>query len=770
MVNHTELIPLDTLMEPALTKNSIIVLKQRYLKKDLETREPIETPKQMFWRVAMNIAQADRLYDPNANHLELAKKFYEMMVRLDFLPNSPTLMNAGRELQQLSACFVLPVEDDLGAIFDAVKRAALIHQSGGGTGFAFSRLRPNQDPIITVPGVASGPVSFMSVFNRATEVIKQGGTRRGANMGILKIDHPDVIEFIKCKSDTDMFNNFNISVAITDKFMKAVETAEDFELINPRNNKAVKKINARETFDLIVDKAWSNGEPGVVFLDVINKSNPTPEVGEIESTNPCGEQPLLPYESCNLGSINLSKFVSGAQIDWNRLKEIVHLAVNFLDNVIDMNKYPLPEVDKTTKSNRKIGLGVMGWADLLIQLKIPYTSEEAIVLAEKVMAFIDNEAKIASIDLATIRGAFPNFEKSIYRTGPKIRNSTRTTIAPTGTIGVIAGASQGVEPLFAVAYTRHVKESLGSDLVEINSYFEKALKEKGLYNKELINKIIKVNSIQEIEELPQDLRRIFVTAHDVTPEQHIRMQAAFQKHTDNAVSKTVNFPNSATREDVKKVYLLAYQLGCKGATVYRDGSREIQILSTKKEKPGTQTKILPEQNLVLATPRERPEVVAGTTYKIKTGYGNLYVTINSDEEGKPFEVFATTGKTGGVLAAKSEAICRLASLSLRSGIDVNEIVEQLKGIRGPMPHWSKKGIVLSIPDAISKILADHINKGQTDLTDFNGKDQAKPNERSKRPESIADLGILPECPDCKNILTFSEGCAVCQFCGFSRCN
>ena len=768
MVNHTETIPLESLMEPVLTKNSLTVLRQRYLKKDLESRNPIETPKQMFWRVAQNIAQADRLYDPNANYLELAKKFYNMMVKLDFLPNSPTLMNAGRELQQLSACFVLPVEDDLAAIFDAVKRAALIHQSGGGTGFAFSRLRPSQDPIFTVPGVASGPVSFMSVFNRATEVIKQGGTRRGANMGILRIDHPDILEFIKCKSDTDTFNNFNISVAVTDKFMKAVETGEDFELVNPRNNKVIKKINARETFDLIVDKAWSNGEPGIVFLDVINKLNPTPEIGAIESTNPCGEQPLLPYESCNLGSINLSKFVRDGQIDYGRLKDTVHLAVHFLDNVVDMNKYPLPEVERMTKSNRKIGLGIMGWADLLIQLKIPYTSDEAIALGEKIMAFIDNESKIASIDLATIRGPFPNFEKSIYRAGPKIRNATRTTIAPTGTIGVIAGASQGVEPLFAVAYTRHVKESLGADLVEINPYFEKTLKENGLYTKELVSKIVKVNSIQEIKELPQDMRRIFVTAHDVTPEQHIKMQAAFQKHTDNAVSKTVNFPNSATCEDVRKVYLLAYQLGCKGVTVYRDGSREVQVLSTKKDKTDTQTKIAPEQK-VLATPRERPEIVVGTTYKIKTGYGNLYVTINVDKEGRPFEVFATTGKTGGVLAAKSEAICRLTSLALRSGIDADAIIEQLKGIRGPMPHWSKKGIVLSIPDAISKILADHINKGQTALTEFNGKDQIKMNGHNKQ-ESIADTGMLPECPDCKNILQFSEGCAVCQFCGYSRCN
>jgi len=397
MANHTETIPLETLMDPILTKNSITVLEKRYLKKDLESRKPIENPKQMFWRVAQNIAQADRLYDPDANSLELAKKFYEMMVKLEFLPNSPTLMNAGRELQQLSACFVLPVEDDLAAIFDAVKRAALIHQSGGGTGFSFSRLRPNQDPILTVPGVASGPVSFMSVFNRATEVIKQGGTRRGANMGILRIDHPDSIEFIKCKSETTKFNNFNISIAITDKFMKAVETGEDFELVNPRNNKVVKKINARETFDLIVDKAWSNGEPGMVFLDVINKVNPTPEIGEIESTNPCGEQPLLPYESCNLGSINLSKFVKDRRIEWDRLKETIHLATHFLDNVVDMNKFPLPEIEKMTNANRKIGLGVMGWADMLIQLNISYNSEEAFSLGEKVMSFIANESKLADL-------------------------------------------------------------------------------------------------------------------------------------------------------------------------------------------------------------------------------------------------------------------------------------------------------------------------------------------------------------------------------------
>ncbi|MBD3263031.1 vitamin B12-dependent ribonucleotide reductase [Candidatus Woesearchaeota archaeon] len=766
MANHTETIPLETLVEPQLTKNSRIVLEKRYLQKD-ENLNVIETPKQLFWRVAYNIASADKLYNPNANVIETAKRFYNMMAKLKFLPNSPTLMNAGADLQQLSGCFVLPVGDSMEEIFDTIKNTALVHKSGGGTGFSFSRLRPKNDVVKSTGGVASGPISFMKVFNSATEEVKQGGTRRGANMGILNISHPNIIEFIKCKEEEGILNNFNISVAVTDKFMRAVENNEEFELINPKTKKVVKKINAKETFNLIVDKAWSNGEPGVVFIDILNKSNPTPELGEIESTNPCGEQPLLPYESCNLGSINLSKFVENNTVNWAKLKDITWLATHFLDNVIDVNSFPLPEIEKTTKANRKIGLGVMGFADMLIQLKIPYTSEKALELGEKIMAFIDKESKAASMKLAEQRGAFPNFNKSIYKNGPKIRNATRTTIAPTGTIGVIAGASGGIEPLFAVAYTRHVKDSLGADLVEINPYFEKALKEKGVYSNELISKVVKSNSIQKIKELPEDIRKIFVTAHDVTPKQHIRMQAAFQKHTDNAVSKTVNFPNKATREDVKNVYLLAYKLNCKGVTVYRDGSRQVQVLKTKKE---DEKKTEKNKSKVLPKPKERPEMITGVTYKIRTGYGSLYVTINSDDKGEPFEVFAQTGKTGGVLAAKSEAICRMVSLALRSGIDIDEVIEQLKGIRGPMPHWSKKGIVLSIPDAISKILSAHINKGQTALTEFNGNEQEKKLISSGEPKSIADTGMLPECPDCSNILEFKEGCVVCQFCGYSRCN
>ncbi|MCW1296952.1 MAG: vitamin B12-dependent ribonucleotide reductase [Candidatus Parvarchaeota archaeon] len=560
-----------------LTLNAINVLQKRYLLKDKDGKI-IETPKQMFRRVARAVAKADLIYNKKANIQEIEEEFYKMMENLEFLPNSPCLMNAGTEIGQLSACFVLPVEDSIESIFDAVKNMALIQKSGGGTGFSFSRLRPSGDIVGSTMGVASGPVSFMRIFDTATDVIKQGGKRRGANMGILSVHHPDIVEFITSKEKEGVLTNFNISVAVTDKFMEAVKKNEEYELINPRTNEVTEKMNARDVFNLIVTTAWKTGDPGLIFIDEINRHNPTPQIGKIEATNPCGEQPLLPYESCNLGSINLARMVENGKINWEKLRKTVRSAVHFLDNVIDVNKFPLPEIEKMTKANRKIGLGVMGFADMLIELGIPYNSEDGIKIAEEVMKFITAEARKKSVELAAERGSFPNFKGSKWeKDGYKqMRNATVTTIAPTGTISIIAGCSSGIEPLFAISFIRNVME--GTTLMEVNQSFEKIAKERGFYSSELMMEIAKKGSIQSIENIPADVKRIFVTAFDITPEWHVRMQAAFQKYTDNAVSKTVNLPNDATIGDVEKVFWLAYELKCKGITIYRYGSKKEQVL------------------------------------------------------------------------------------------------------------------------------------------------------------------------------------------------
>ncbi|MBW2978586.1 vitamin B12-dependent ribonucleotide reductase [Candidatus Woesearchaeota archaeon] len=564
-----------------LSINSLSVLKARYLLKDPKGTV-IETPEELFKRVAENISLADTRYGGNAEETE--KIFYNEITSRRFMPCSPTLMNAGAPLQQLSACFVLPVGDSIKEIFDAVKATAIIHQTGGGTGFNFSKIRPRNDIVISTKGIASGPLSFIHVFDTTTNTINQGGKRRGANMGILRIDHPDIMEFIVAKEKTNKLNNFNISVALTEEFMQAVKNNEDYDLISPRTRKIVQKLNAKKVFDLIVLMAWKNGEPGIVFIDEINKYNPTPEVGEIESTNPCGEQPLLPYESCNLGSINLAEFVNKEKKDlkWVELRETCKHSVHFMDNVIDMNNLPLPEIEEITKANRKIGIGIMGWADLLYQLRIPYNSDEAIQLAEKTMKFVDDEIKKASEDLAAARGPFPNIQKSIYRDKKPIRNAARTTIAPTGTISMITDCSSGIEPLFSIAYMKRVMG--GKELVYVNEHFKQILREEGIYSEELIQKTINKSSIQDINEIPEHIRKVCVTAFDISPEWHVKMQAAFQKYTDNAVSKTVNFPSTATPAEVEKVYLMAYETGCKGVTVYRDGSREEQILNVETSK------------------------------------------------------------------------------------------------------------------------------------------------------------------------------------------
>jgi ribonucleoside-diphosphate reductase alpha chain len=748
-----------------LGKNAIIVLRKRYLKKN--ENGDFETPENLFYRVAENIAQADRIYDKNADIFTLTKEFYLIMSSLEFLPNSPTLMNAGRDLQQLSACFVLPVDDSMDSIFETLKNTAIIHKSGGGTGFSFSRLRPKNDTVRTTNGVSSGPVSFIQVFNAATEAIKQGGTRRGANMGILRIDHPDILDFITCKNESDSLNNFNMSIAVTEKFMDAMDRCEDYDLYNPRNNEVTGRLNAREVFSRIVAQSWKNGEPGVIFIDRINNKNPTPCIGTIESTNPCGEQPLLPYESCNLGSVNLGRFVKNNNVDWEKLGKVIGTAVHFLDNVIDLNKYPLHKISEATRSNRKIGLGVMGWADLLLYLGIPYGSTNSLILAEKIMKFVQLESHKASEELAIKRGVFPNFEKSIYAKGRPIRNATVTTIAPTGTIGIIASASGGIEPIFAFIYRRE-KCLDGEELYEINPYFEKLAKENGFYSHELMDKIAEKGSLCGFMEIPEKIRNVFISSHDITPEKHIKMQAAFQKFTDNAVSKTVNFSNSATKEDVEKVFILSYKMGCKGVTVYRNGSRPTQVLNLahKKENQPYGTSLLEKK------PRTRPKKTTGFTLLMNTGCGKMYVTVNEDSLGA-CEVFTQLGKSGGCTSSQSEAISRLVSLALRSGIDQYSIIKQLKGIRCPSPALVENGVVLSCADAVAKALEAY-NKEKV-LPTFlkpSAAVRACVNKREKKQYTYSGknlFGACPQCPECYEMLFFSEGCSTCRSCGYSRC-
>jgi ribonucleoside-diphosphate reductase alpha chain len=832
----------------------------------------VESPRDLFWRVARTVAQADGRYGASDADIDrVAADFFGLMAERLFVPNSPTLMNAGRPLGQLSACFVLPVDDALSngksGIYDTLRAMALVHQSGGGTGFSFSRLRPKNDIVRSTMGVASGPVSFMSLFDASTDVVKQGGTRRGANMGILRVDHPDIIEFITCKDDTTKITNFNISVAVTDAFMAAVESDGLYDLIHPKSGQVTGQLRAREIWELIIHGAWKTGEPGVFFVDKANYYNPVPHLGAYEATNPCGEQPLLPYDVCNLGSINLGAFVTSlplaergeggkggrgahsgvdessadARINWERLRRVIHLSTHFLENVIDANQYPLPEITELAQRIRRIGLGVMGLADVFVKLGIPYDSDEGVALGRRIQQFVDEEAKVESERLAGERGTFPEWERSIW--GPdetcarndhgerirplrRLRNCNVTTVAPTGTISIIAGCSSGIEPLFAVAFMRN---QAGVLMPDVNEDFVAIARAEGWYSDDLMRRIAEAGHI-EFPEVPAKWQRVFVTANAIKPEWHIRMQAAFQEFNDSAISKTCNFAHDASEEYVEEIYRLAYRLNCKGVTVYRDGSRDMQVLSTgstakkvqeQHETGGTGGKSgkgarpvaepsatsadlygeiaelraeterlqrivheLESENLQRRQKRSRPEVLRGTTRRVETPLGTLYVTITEDEKGQPFEVFMTLGKAGGALMADVESLGRLISLALRSGIPIKEIYRQLRGISSDRVIGLGPNKILSVPDAvgiaierwmqekqgIQQELLPGTRTAQTELAPVVAPPTA---ETGSRGEQMIFGGMQEmlsgACPDCGSQLEFAEGCMKCHVCGFSEC-
>ncbi|MFL5540398.1 MAG: vitamin B12-dependent ribonucleotide reductase [Longimicrobiaceae bacterium] len=844
-VADTPVAPAD-LPRAELSDNARIVLAKRYLKKD-EQGKPLEEPEEMFWRVAWTIAAADRAYGATEAQVEaLARDFYAVMTQRLFEPNSPTLMNAGRPLGQLSACFVLPVSDELSngssGIYDTLRSMALVHQSGGGTGFSFSRIRPQGDHVRSTTGVASGPVSFMALYDASTEVVKQGGTRRGANMGILRVDHPDIEGFIDCKQDITKITNFNISVAITDAFMRALERGEPYDLVNPRNGEIAGTLDARMVFDKIVENAWRTGEPGVFFVDRANFYNPVPHLGAYEATNPCGEQPLLPYDVCNLGSVNVGAFViEGApadapwqeKIDWKEYRRVVQVSTHFLDNVIDANQYPLPEIHDLAHRIRRIGLGVMGFADLLVRLGVPYNSEQGVDIGRQVMGFLDEQGKKESERLAELRGPFPEWERSIW--GPdetcarapngdrirpmrRLRNCNVTTVAPTGTISIFAGCSSGIEPLFAVAFMRN---QAGAMMPDVNEDFVAAARAGGWYSGELMERIAREGHIH-FPEVPAAAQKAFVTAHDTTPEWHVRMQAGFQEHCDSAISKTTNFPHDATVEDVREIYELAFRLGAKGITVYRDGSRDGQVLSTGATRTPAQqqaeaaevvelrakaaeafertAKLEREvarlreelkqaeqrESQIRRQKRRRPDLLKGTTRKMGSPLGDVYVTINEDEKNQPFEVFATLGKAGSIAMADVEAIGRLISLALRFGIPVQDVYMQLRGISSDKAIGFGANKVHSVPDAIAQALGlrEREKAGiqeelipEAVLDTGNAADVAMGVAPSAEPGGPPQLTLaydsgetfIGTCPECKSQLEFAEGCMKCHVCGFSEC-
>ncbi|MGB7211720.1 MAG: vitamin B12-dependent ribonucleotide reductase [Gemmatimonadales bacterium] len=832
--------------EVTLSPNAVTVLEKRYLIKD-EKGKPTEKPADLFQRVARTVAEPDRTYGASAGATEaLAEAFYGLMASRSFVPNSPTLMNAGRPLGQLSACFVLPVTDNLSngkdGIYDTLRAMALVHQSGGGTGFGFSRLRPKNDVVRSTMGVASGPVSFMTLYDASTEVVKQGGTRRGANMGILRVDHPDIVDFIHCKDDTTKITNFNISVAVTDAFMAAVEADSSYDLKHPKTGEVTGQLKAREVWSQIIHGAWKTGEPGVFFVDRANYYNPVPQLGSYEATNPCGEQPLLPYDVCNLGSVNVGAFVKDGEVDWDGMRQVIHLSTHFLENVIDANNYPLPEITDLAQKIRRIGLGVMGLADLLIRLGIPYDSEAGVEMGRRVQRFLDDEAKVESERLATIRGTFPEWERSIWgpdataARGPKgervrpmrkLRNCNVTTVAPTGTISIIAGCSSGIEPLFAVAFMRN---QAGVLMPDVNEDFIALAKREGWHSEELMTRIASSGHIRH-PEVPLKWQKVFVTANEIKPEWHIRMQAAFQEFNDSAISKTCNFANDASEEYVEEIYRLAYKLNCKGVTVYRDGSRDMQVLSTgataKKvvdqatssghatarpdlavsassvssadvssadlhgELAEANAEIsrlkkmvhdLEAENLQRRQKRLRPETLRGVTRRLETPLGTMYVTITEDEKGQPFEVFMSLGKAGGALMADVEAIGRLISLALRSGIPMAEIHRQVRGISSDRVIGLGPNKVMSVPDAVGIAIEKWMMEKQGVQTELPGMPQSTmgqaPAMEMVRPVtqggeqmmlSRVQDALPGACPDCGSQLEMAEGCAKCHVCGFSEC-
>lgn len=777
-----------------INSNAMEVLKKRYFLRD-SSGKVVETAEGLFMRVAKAIAEPDRVLDPSPNIDATVREFYSIMADLDFLPNSPTLMNAGTGAGTLSACFVLPLNDSMEGIMKSAHDAAMVQKFGGGTGFPLSFLRPKGAPIATTHGKACGPIAVLRHLSSVSRLVTQGGKRDGANMAVMSITHPDIEEFISCKQQEGEIHNFNISAAATDDFMRKVEKGGEYDLIDPVTGKSTGKKNAREVFDKIIAGAWRNGEPGLIFIDRVNRDNPTPQLGNFDATNPCGEQPLLAFESCNLGSIVLSRMVKGksrrdvsepdVEIDWEKLRKTVKTAVHFLDNVIDANRYSIPEIERMTKGTRKIGLGVMGFADLLVMLRVPYDSAEGVELGRRIMRFIRDEADKESIELARTRGAFPDYEESrLKKNGvPPIRNACRLTVAPTGTIAMIAGASGGVEPIFALAYRKHnILE--GQTLYYVDPYFEQVAKEEGFYSDDLLEYISNGGSIQKREDVPAWVKRVFVTASDISPEYHVRMQAAFQESTDAAISKTINFPNTATEQDVRDAYTLAFKLGCKGITVYRSGSREEEVLTAghTEQKSGQATMAIekPASAEDVLRPRTRPAVMNAIVERVRTSHGNLFVTVSFDKDGKPFEVFSTLGKAGGTEAAHLEAISRMVSLALRSGVDPEEVIRQLRGITDE-PTWDGGIQVRSAPDAVALVLGKALKSSQIQGPQnmgIVGEQKALMNdpalEKKSLPMAQAHDALTKNkitCPECGSAIYYSEGCLTCAnvSCGWSKC-